>query len=88
MIEDMSSRAHALEELQARLIADVLGISANEVTIEFIDHLLETKIYPRARFNRGSAYGGYTNAALRVYTGEELASIRRSVDEARKERAS
>ena len=73
----------SLDELLRRQIAEKLGMAAEDMTIEFLDELLETRIYPSARFNVGSQYGGYDNSNMQVLTREELAAIQKAVEVAR-----
>jgi hypothetical protein len=83
MLDDQARRVQpeeSLDELLRRQIAEKLGMAPEDVTIEFLDELLEKRIYPSARFNIGSQYGGYDNSNLVVLTREELASIEKAVE--------
>ena len=80
MTNSSTATLSELDTIQRRLIADKLGVSADQVTLDFLDDVLETRIYPRTRLNVCSRYGGYRNVHLRVLTGEEIARVREQAE--------
>jgi hypothetical protein len=73
----------SLEHLQRRLIAEMLDKRPEEITDEFLDQYLEEHVYPTARYDVSSEYGGYDNSHLVVRTRTEYKEIEESVAAAR-----
>lgn len=70
-----------LDELQRRLIAELLSVKPEDVTPEFLDDILEHRVYPKTRLTIGSQFGDHSNSHLRVLTREEFDRIRKEADE-------
>lgn len=69
-----------LSEFFARLVAARDGISPDRVTPGYIAGLRQRRIYPDARFEGGSEYGGYTGDRLVHLTRNEIDKLSLSVE--------
>ena len=65
-----------LEKTLDELIAKTAGVSADEVTPDFIRRKREEEIYPEPHYDFHTRYGGYNAARLRVVNPRELKRIR------------
>lgn len=73
-------KSESLDEYLTRLISEKEGIKREEVTVEYMHQQRMNKIYPKAKFEIGSDYGGYDTTGLAVYSRDELDDIEKSVD--------
>jgi len=60
-----NSRESILEKTILELIAKDLGISPDEVTLEFIHRWREENLYPHAQTELNTKYGGYNRPRKR-----------------------
>jgi hypothetical protein len=61
-----------LERFLERLIAQRDGVRPEDVTEEYIRRKRAERVYPIARFEIGSNYGGYDTTGLQVLTRAEV----------------
>jgi hypothetical protein len=69
-----------LEEKLTELIAQALGVSPDDITPEFIHKWREEHIYPNARYDFSSRYGGYNSARRIVLSRAEIESHRKQAE--------
>jgi len=81
--EPVSVPHETLEQYQRRRVADLLDLPPSEVTDEVLEQLMQRCVYPSARLDQGSEYGGYDNSHLTVVTRTELHDLERAVSAAR-----
>jgi hypothetical protein len=84
MVQDTTRRDDpfvSLDDLLTRLIAAQEGIRPEEVTTEYIHEQREARIYPAAKPNNGTTYGGYHAGRLRVFSRAEIDQLERDAEE-------
>jgi hypothetical protein len=69
-----------LEELMVARIAHDLNVKPEEVTPEFIRHWREEHLYPDARIDLTTLYGGYNHGGRRVLTSTQLKTCREEAE--------
>lgn len=69
-----------LENRLDELIARFLGVSPEEVTTEFIHGWREKHIYPRAKYDFSTHYGGYAPPNKIVFSPVELEEMANRAD--------
>lgn len=65
----------SLAELLIQLIAEQDGVAPETVTEQYVLKQLQERVYPSARLNIGSKYGGYDGTGLTFRTREELTKM-------------
>ena len=79
--ENPRTPSESLRQYLRRRIAELDGVSPEEVTPEYIRKQREKRIYPKLKFDISSDYGGYSGEGRTFLTGEELDALDQEVDD-------